>query len=162
MAEKKAHIYTAVHRVSYSITQKLWHLSGLPPISLPNTTLVPKKSACFLQHTGCDIDNTSISSSIPRKLSRGGRWCFCLANNNLVVNLHTGLFAHACQSNKPDVLKLVCSTFCPTIHRQSLFMVTQLIHTLEVFFPSQMILRVTRNLQKNMNLISTYGVIFMQ
>jgi len=112
-------------KVSYSITQKLWHLSGLQPITLPNTTLVPKKSACFLQHTGCDIDNTSISSWIPRKLSRWGQSCFRLANKS-VVYLHTGLFAHACLQSqsfnaarrlctiksKPDVLKLVSSTCC--------------------------------------------------
>lgn len=95
MAEKKAHIQTAVYRVSYSITQKLWHLSGLQPITLLNTTLVPKKSACFLQHTGCDIDNSSISSCIPRELSRAGKLCIRLANK-LVVYLHTGLFAHIC------------------------------------------------------------------
>lgn len=95
MAEKKAHIHTAVHRVTYSITQNLWHLSGLQPIALPNTTLVPKKSACFLQHTGCDIDNTSISSRIPREHSRGGQSCFRLANKSADY-FHTGLFAHAC------------------------------------------------------------------
>lgn len=92
MAEEKAHIQIVVHRVTYSITQKLWHLSGLQPIALPNTTLVPKKSERFLQDTGCDIDSTSISSCIPRELSRGVM--FSLSKQ--VVYFHTGLFAHAC------------------------------------------------------------------
>lgn len=84
------------------IIQKLWRSSGLKPIALQNTTLVPKKSACFLQHIGRDIDThrlppsayTSISLCIPRELSRGGQSCFCLANNS-VLYFHTGLFAHA-------------------------------------------------------------------
>lgn len=94
MAETEAQIQTAVHRVSYSITQKLWHLSGLQPISLLNTTLVPKKSACFLQHTGCDIHNSSISSCILWELSRGGQLCFRLANK-FAMYLHTGLLTHS-------------------------------------------------------------------
>lgn len=94
MAEKKAHIQTAVYRVSYSITQKLWHLSGLQPITLLNTTLVPKKSACFLQHTGCDIDNSSISSLHSQGTQQSGQVMYSLSKQVGRVPAHRIVCPH--------------------------------------------------------------------
>lgn len=59
---RRTRIQSAVRRVSYNITQKLWHLSGQYPIWLWETPLwFPRKSAWFSQHTGRDPgSNTQI------------------------------------------------------------------------------------------------------
>lgn len=92
MAEKKAHIQTVVQ-------SELQHYTKTLAFIWPTAHHSPKhhsgsqEVSVFLQHTGCDIDNTSISSCIPTELSKGGQSCFRFSKQ--VSRLHTGLFAHA-------------------------------------------------------------------
>lgn len=119
---ERAQIHTAVHKVSYNITQNFWHFSGLQPITLLNTALVLRKSACFSQRTGWNTDNKrrcAFPGSPAEKKSPG----FCLVKKS-VLCMHPGLFDHtfiefnaarraSTIKRKTDVLKLVHSTFRP-------------------------------------------------
>lgn len=80
--------FRLLNRVSYSITQNFGIY--LATAKKPSQThfWLQKKSACFLQHTSCHIDNTSISSSIPTGFSRVRQRWIHLANNVVFYFAH--------------------------------------------------------------------------
>lgn len=105
--------------------------------SLSKTALLPKKSACFLQHTACDTDNSSISSAFPGRSAEKASYIFASQTSwsssctqDCLPTLVCKAFNAAHKVNtirlKPDVEKLVCSTFCPTIADKNSLIVTQL------------------------------------